>query len=466
LVDYCDFNLNQLETTKKCSCCIELLNKTVLSIGFDDTDSPKGMCTTYLAYKIVDSLKKEKVEFLDFPSLIRFNPNIPWKTRGNGAVGLKIKTSKPQKIKKLIAKMISKFSDIQGGANPGLVFYEHEKIPQEFTAFSELALWQLIQRKHAKKFASSYGIESFYMGNGQGLVGAIGAIGYNFDDHTLELLSYRKKSKFGKQRKISSQSVKFMQDNTFPYTFNSYDDKKQKILIAPHGPDPVFYGIRGVNTNSLIQASKLIQTDEKLDGYMIFKSNQGTSDHLKNDIDVFNLRPYSSGKITGKIFKEPIMIKGGHVLFSLIKNEIEVNCAVYRPTGMTSIAMNLIRGDKICVGGGVRKASKNYKRIINVEFLKIMNLEKKFHTSNPLCTTCNKKMKSKGKNQGFQCVKCGKKTHLKHVKQTLRKIKPQLYIPITSAHRHLTRPINRMGVSNKKSEFDNTVQWFSTLKNE
>ena len=24
----------------------------ILNIGFDDTDSPKGMCTTYLAYKI------------------------------------------------------------------------------------------------------------------------------------------------------------------------------------------------------------------------------------------------------------------------------------------------------------------------------------------------------------------------------------------------------------------------------
>jgi len=40
-------------------------------VGFDDTDSPKGMCTTYLAYKMVNLLKKEKVTFLDFPNLIR-----------------------------------------------------------------------------------------------------------------------------------------------------------------------------------------------------------------------------------------------------------------------------------------------------------------------------------------------------------------------------------------------------------
>ena len=185
--------------------------KTVLNVGFDDTDSPKGMCTTYLAYKIVNYLKKEKVEFLDFPKLIRFNPNIPWKTRGNGAVGLKIKTNNPIKIKKKIVDFIMKYSDTKNGANPALVFYENETIPYEFNEFSELALYKLVNRNYAKKFARKKNLESFYFGNGQGLVGAIGAIGYKFDDQTVELLSYRKKTKFGKKRIISQESVKTMQ---------------------------------------------------------------------------------------------------------------------------------------------------------------------------------------------------------------------------------------------------------------
>ena len=78
------------------------MESKIIHIGFDDTDSPKGMCTTYLAYRIVNQLKKERVDFLDFPRLIRLNPNIPWKTRGNGAVGIKIATTNPQKIKRLI----------------------------------------------------------------------------------------------------------------------------------------------------------------------------------------------------------------------------------------------------------------------------------------------------------------------------------------------------------------------------
>ncbi|MHA1407397.1 MAG: hypothetical protein ACTSSG_08465 [Candidatus Heimdallarchaeaceae archaeon] len=63
------------------------LEKRCLHIGFDDTDSLQGSCTTYLARKIIEQIK-EKIEFLDFPRLIRNNPNIPWKTRGNGAIAL------------------------------------------------------------------------------------------------------------------------------------------------------------------------------------------------------------------------------------------------------------------------------------------------------------------------------------------------------------------------------------------
>ena len=433
---------------------------TILNVGFDDTDSPKGMCTTFLAYKIVDLLQKQKTEFLDFPRLIRFNPNIPWKTRGNGAVSFKIKTENPSKIKNQIKNLVSKYSDVKNGANPGLVFFESDIIPSDFVNFSNLALWQLINRNNAKRFAKKNNLEIFYQGNGQGLVGAIGAIGYAFDDHTLELLSYRKKSKFGKERKISSDSVKTMQEKTFPYTYNSFDTKKGRILITPHGPDPVFYGVRGENIDSLVYATKILKSDEKLDGYMIFKSNQGTGDHLKNELSFENMKPYSSGRITGIISNSPKIVKGGHVFFKILSQNHEFWCAIYKPTGLSTIALNLIVGDKICVGGGVRKASKNFPRIINLEFLDVIELKKNIELSNPLCKKCNKKMKSKGQNQGFQCIRCGKKSSKKTTIKVPRKIKKQLYIPKISAHRHLTRPLQRIGTINKTTRFDKSLPWF------
>ena len=442
-----------------------MTKETILNIGFDDTDSPKGMCTTFLAYKMVDLLKKEKTEFLDFPRLIRFNPNIPWKTRGNGAVSIKIKTKNPSKIKNRIKNLVLKYSDTQNGANPGLVFYQNDSVPSEFTDFSNLALWQLINRNNAKKFARKNNLEFFYQGNGQGLIGAIGAIGYDFHDHTLELLSYRKKTKFGTERKISNESVKIMQEITSPNTFNSYDTQKGRILITPHGPDPVFYGVRGENVNSLLHATKILKSDEKLDGYMIFKSNQGTGDHLKNELSFENMKPYASGKITGIVSNIPKIVKGGHVFFKILSKDHQFWCAVYKPTGITSVASNLIKGDKICVGGGVRKASKNFPRIINIEFIEILHLEKNLLKSNPLCKKCNKKMKSKGQNQGFQCIRCGKKSPKKQTIEISRKIKKNLYIPKLSAHRHLTRPMQRIGVTNKSTKFSKSLAWFCVYRN-
>ena len=438
-----------------------LKNSTILHIGIDDTDSPKGMCTTFLSYKIVKFLEKQKIEFVDYPSLIRFNPNIPWKTRGNGAVRLTIKTRNPNKIKKEIIQFITNYSDTKNGANPGLVFFQDQSIPQSFHKFSRLALWKLISRKTAKEFVSNNKIDSFYLGNGQGLVGAIGAIGYKFSDHTFELLCYRKKSQFGKKRIINKHSVKKMQSNTFPETYNSFDNENDRVLITPHGPDPVFYGIRGESVKSVVLASTMVDTDEKLDGYMVFKSNQGTADHLKNELQVNDLKPYTSGFLVGKVCSKPVTEQGGHVFFSIQVGDRKIRCGVYKQTKITKIAQDLIPGDKIRLGGGIRKASKNYERVLNVEFLDVIKLEKNILLTNPTCKTCNKKMKSKGNRQGFECFRCGNKSFSKSSLEIPRKIQRKLYLPAISAHRHLTRPYQRLKKRNKFEIFDTSLEWLN-----
>ena len=438
---------------------ILLENETILHIGIDDTDSPKGMCTTFLSYKIVKFLEKEKIQFVDFPSLIRFNPNIPWKTRGNGAVRLIIKTKNPKKIKNKITQFVANYSDTKNGANPGLVFFQNKEIPTSFHNFSKLALWKLISRKQAKQFVSENNIESFYLGNGQGLVGAISAVGYKFFDHTFELLCYRKKSQFGKKRDINSNSVKKMQSTTFPETFSSYDNENDRVLITPHGPDPVFYGIRGETVKSVVRASTIVDVDEKLDGYMVFKTNQGTGDHLKNELEVDDLNPYTSGFLVGEVCSKPATEQGGHVFFSIQVEGKKIKCAVYKPTKITKTAQNLIPGDRIHIGGGIRKASKNYGRILNVEFLDILQLAKNHLFVNPTCKKCNKKMKSKGSKQGFECVKCGDNAVSKSTLEIPRKIQCKLYLPSVSAHRHLTRPYQRIKKRNKHVKFNTSIPW-------
>ena len=75
-------------------------DEKTLHIGFDDTDSINGRCTTHLSYLISNMLiRKFHVEFVDFPLLIRLNPNVPLKTRGNGAICLRIRGRNYEKIK-------------------------------------------------------------------------------------------------------------------------------------------------------------------------------------------------------------------------------------------------------------------------------------------------------------------------------------------------------------------------------
>ena len=80
--------------------------------------------------------------------------------------------------------------------------------------------------------------------------------------------------------------------------------------------------------------------------------------------------------------------------------------------------------------------------------------------TSPLCIACNKKMKSKGRNQGYECIKCGNKAANKVLQILPRKIKNQLYIPQSSAHRHLTRPQQRIDFKNREIKFNDTSAWF------
>ena len=56
----------------------------MLHIGIDDTDSIDGGCSTWVATEVIKELSE--FDLIGHPRLVRLNPNVPWKTRGNGAV--------------------------------------------------------------------------------------------------------------------------------------------------------------------------------------------------------------------------------------------------------------------------------------------------------------------------------------------------------------------------------------------
>ena len=94
----------------------------------------------------------------------------------------------------------------------------------------------------------------------------------------------------------------------------------------------------------------------------------------------------------------------------------------------------------------------------------IKNLVNTKNFENPFCYKCKKHMKSKGKGQGFKCINCGKKSDKKNSKLIPRSIKLGLYIPTTSAHRHLTRPKSRLLKKNNSTKFSKNIQWVATSR--
>jgi tRNA(Ile2)-agmatinylcytidine synthase len=444
-----------------------------LHIGFDDTDSVSCRCTTHLAFKIVDYLLKTDTRFIDYPLLIRLNPNVPWKTRGNGAICLRIKTRNHRKIIEYVKESIEHRSETGAGANPAVAFLAGEQVPGALKELSRLAMFDIVSICDAEKIAIQSCIEYYTFGNGQGLVGSLAAIGsLLLGDHTFEAIAYRKMENCGTIREVDVSRVRQYTKDTFPTTFNNFDGKKKRVLITPHGPDPVFCGIRGENPQVVVRSLKQLQIQEELDGYMVFRSNQGTNMHLQNELNLKELRSFTAGYIQCKVSKKPRPVQGGHVIFEVQdENGCTSPAAVYEPTGLTSLASNLEPGDNIEIGCSVRASTSKFPRILNIEYILVLELSELHKLLNPLCRHCGKRMKSEGRNKGFQCDKCGFKDRASEKNYVVQKrnISTGLYVPIPSAHRHLTKPMQRYGIEktvfSPQPQLKVVLEWFYSLSN-
>ena len=421
----------------------------LLHIGIDDTDSLDGRCTTHLAYNIVRHILKNRLgDFVDYPLLIRLNPNIPWKTRGNAAVCLRLRTHDRKKIVDHVARYVEDESATDAGANPGVIILASRVVPDVVQEFGRRAMYDILSLEKAKKIARKYdSIDHFLYGNGHGLIGSLAAVGTQlWGDHTFEAIAYRKLENCKTTRKIDPLKVIKCSEETFPNTFNNYDFTHHRVLIAPHGPDPVFCGVRGETPDIVVSSLEMIKPKEQLDGYMVFRSNQGTNMHLLNELEFRYIKPYMSGFSVCRVSKNPNIIHGGHVILE-VKDDCgnTIAAAVYEPTDLTNIASKLKIGDVVEIGFGVGEATSKHQEVLNVEYLSIVQLTQEFRVYNPFCEDCSKRMKSEGKNKGFQCEKCGSRKSAEHkirVNQE-RDLKTGLYIPSPRSHRHLTKPSHR-----------------------
>ena len=424
-----------------------------MHIGFDDTDSTRQGCTTYVAALLVAELEKLGVNFLDYPRLIRLNPNVPWKTRGNGALCITIEYAEEfeDHIKEITINLIEAHSDMNWkGTDPGVVFLKAKKVPQEITDFAKSALTSIVTVEKAVELIRKYHGEALGYNTRQGIVGALSAIGETLtEDHTYELIAYRTPENRGSKRKVDEASIFQMDQALKPYTFNNVDLEKKRVIITPRGPDPILFGIRGETAQTVKQAFSIAKPLEPVERWMIFRSNQGTDAHLKRVQALSQLQPYSSIIVKGTVSKSPKLVPVRHVVFGIKDETAEVDCAAYEPTGdLRKIAQELIIGDAIEVYGAVKKATDDKPITINLEKIDIKQLAANSKTQNPLCPKCGKRLKSMGKNQGLRCEKC--KTRFENVNKSeiikTRKLNQALYATSPRSQRHLTKPLRRYGL--------------------
>jgi tRNA(Ile2)-agmatinylcytidine synthase len=429
-------------------------------LGIDDTDSSRGFCTTYLAFRIATGLGR-LIRVRAYPRLVRLNPNVPFKTRGNAAVCLQFETDDSAKAFERITEIVARLSDVAHGANSGLAFLENPNAAETFEEVYDRAICGLVNIHWVKKFLDTHRIRSFTLGNGMGLVGAAACLAFNERfDHTYELIAYRKEEFWGTKRMIDPSSVREMDLATFPHTFNNYDYQKRKVLVAPHGPDPVFAGIRGDSPSIVLNAFRMLRFAEQLDGHMVYISNQHTDAHLLHPLDD---KVYSAGSLEGSVVSVTSG-KGSHVYLS-IQNEGPLKyAAVYEPTGdLRRVARLLDHGDVVRLYGAVRRGTTRHAKVLNVEKIEVLSVSHRISKNNPICAVCGLRMKSEGRGKGFQCRNCGKKLTDQRPSSSYspRAIVPGIYVSSPRANRHLTKPLSRYGNENAGKAYPETDGWLS-----
>lgn len=443
------------------------MTEKILHIGLDDTDSTRRGCTTYVAAVLVEELEKLGACFIDYPNLVRLNPNVPWKTRGNGALCLRIRYAEglEEQIRSRTLNLVEKYSDLESkGTDPGVVFFRRSTIPRQVRVYATNAITGVVQLKEALSLVTRYKAEALGFKNGRGIIGALAAVGETLhEDYTYEILAYRAPKNWGTRRKVNEASIFQMDIETAPYTFNNVDREKERVIITPRGPDPILFGIRGETSEIVKKAFQMVKPLEPVERWVIFRTNQGTDAHLRRASKLGGLAPYSSVIVRGTVSAPPRVVPKRHAIFRIKDESAEVDCAAFEPTGaLRHIALKLRVGDIVEAFGAVKSPSWPNPLTINLEKIRVTKLEPKLVYQNPMCPDCGKRLKSMGKNQGFRCEKCGfKRQDSSKIKARIKRcLKKGIYIAATRSQRHLTKPLARYGMEKSCRQDEELIeQW-------
>ncbi len=440
-------------------------------VGIDDTDSPKGGCTTHFALEAAGAFRREHGLVLRRrPRLVRLNPNVPWKTRGNAALALDLgepvdrdarlggvapdgteilvegaaKPAAPRaEHARTMDKLIDAWCDLGAeGTDPAYLLSALPLPPHLYAA----AVTGVVDPETVRAALDAITPKPLWkaLGSGRGIVGAAAAVAWPADRPTFEIIVYRERARWGTKRAVNFDSVERM-DRAFPATYHNIDRVNRHVAIAPSTPCPLLFGVRAFDADGLGEAAASVETSEAWGGWLLFETNQGTDAHIVPST-IAGAQPLQTVSVEGAVSGRPKRLKGGHVVVKIADGEgASIECAAYEPTkGFRELVGALERGDRVRAVGAIRED----RRTLNLEKLEIITLApREGGTINPPCPKCGRRLKSAGRDGPLRCRSCGAKVEKAAATRAQPPPGPRVgwyEVPI-AARRHLARPIDPHG---------------------
>lgn len=414
-------------------------------IGIDDTDSSTEMCTTYLTIEI---LKNSTLDLIGYPRLVRLNPNIPLKTRGNAAISITLgrghgdkkivgkignnpvnsfSGGEEEKIDIDIFSLIERFSPKDEKTNPALIIARERN--------NENFYWDAVREFVDYRKVKERTKGEIFTSNGDvGIVGANASISWPEGNSTFEIIAYLDQSKWKGEHYVDPVSSMHL-ERDLPDTFDNFDFRNYYNAIRPTTKTPVLFGIRGVDPLGLLHHITKVKS-EPYSSFITYKTNQATDDHL-TERTIARSKLYHSSIIHGFVSSSPASQRGGLVKAEISAGNEKIVAVGMEPTREFRNTLSLLRkGDEVKVYGGITREG-----FINIEKIHIISLSHITEVATPSCPKCRTKMESVGRNGGFRCRKCGRRSRRGEERAEKRDLKEGFYeVPIL-ARRHLARPL-------------------------
>jgi len=421
-----------------------------LAVGLDGFDSNFSGCTTHFTVFLIKLLKSYGRDFRlkSGPFLVRLNPNVPFKTRGNAAVSLIMEGDLSESLVERAVDELSGIYSFDGKGSAFILDLGSSLNVERAVELYRRSLSDLVPRKVALEVAEEIG--GVIAAGERSLVGSLSALGYAFSgsESTFELLAYRSLDAEG-ERIIDEERVAEVL-LSFPSLFNNVIRKRRRVVAVPRGPDPVLIGIRGTDPKEMVEAfSSILPYMEKPSSWCVFRTNQHTDPH-KFPRKIEELKAYRTGLIEGRVSSSPEVRKGGHVFLNIEDDSGEIAVSFYSETyPMNRVASALRKGDRIRVLGGAVDSKGEGGLIFEAEKLWILELSELKIFRNPRCPRCGARMESAGRGKGYRCPKCGYRAAEGLEKEEVvlkRDPLPSPISPMEGRIRHLVKPSELEGV--------------------